>query len=134
MIRPGDRLRSMASRVCGTAAMERLIDPVIAASDGITMGGAHRLAACGRRGLDAESRVRCDRRDPAEATGQGTRGAYNGPGQRRLTPDACSNACAICSSPQSSRWRATICRPTGSPSAVNPHGTEIAGFPTSEMK
>ena len=30
MIRPGDRLRSMASRVCGAAAMERLIDPVIA--------------------------------------------------------------------------------------------------------
>ncbi len=30
MTRPGHRLRSMASRVCGTAAMERLIDPVIA--------------------------------------------------------------------------------------------------------
>src|SRR5947208_809553 len=30
MIRPGDRLRSMASRVCGTNTMERLVDPVIA--------------------------------------------------------------------------------------------------------
>jgi hypothetical protein len=28
----------------------------------------------------------------------------------------------------SSRWRPTICKPTGSPVAENPAGTDIAGF------
>ena len=52
----------------------------------------------------------------------------------RSGPRAASKAWAIWSTPQSSRWRATICRPIGSPSVVNPHGTEMAGLPTAEMK
>ena len=53
-------------------------------------------------------------------------GGRNG-GRRRPWPVACSNACASCSTPQSSRCRPTICRPTGRPLCVNPAGTEIAG-------
>ena len=49
-------------------------------------------------------------------------------GLRFPCPVACSNACAICSTLQSPRCRPTICNPTGSPLALNPAGTEIAGF------
>ena len=41
---------------------------------------------------------------------------------------ACSKAAAACSTPRSSKRRPTICRPTGRPSAVKPHGTLAAGF------
>src|SRR5437667_349650 len=40
---------------------------------------------------------------------------------------ACSNACASCRTPTSSRCRPTIWTPTGSPPSVKPAGTEIAG-------
>jgi len=46
----------------------------------------------------------------------------------------CSNACASCSTPKSSPWRPTICRPTGRPSGENPQGIEIAGRPVTVMK
>jgi len=48
-------------------------------------------------------------------------------------PVACSKACAICSTLKSSLFRPTIWTPTGSPSAVNPPGTEAAGFPVAEI-
>src|SRR5262245_58164248 len=48
-------------------------------------------------------------------------------------PVACSKACAICKTLKSAPARPTICTPTGSPSGVNPPGTEAAGFPTAEM-
>src|SRR3954451_3846609 len=53
----------------------------------------------------------------------------------RLLPNlgACSNECAICRTPKSSRLRPTICNPTGNPSGVNPQGTEAAGFPVAEI-
>lgn len=56
------------------------------------------------------------------------------PGRRSPTRVACSKACAICNTPKSSRCRPTICTPTGTPSGVNPHGTEIAGCPVTVMK
>ena len=40
----------------------------------------------------------------------------------------CSNAADACSTPRSSNRRPTICRPTGNPSALKPHGTLAAGF------
>ena len=40
-----------------------------------------------------------------------------------------SNAAAARSTVASARRRPTICKPTGTPSAVTPHGTEIAGCP-----
>ena len=46
---------------------------------------------------------------------------------------ACSNAYAMRSTFRSARWRPTICSPTGNPLAVNPAGTEIAGFPMKVM-
>ena len=41
--------------------------------------------------------------------------AHTRDGRRRPWRVACSNACAICSTLHSSRWRPTICRPTGRP-------------------
>lgn len=46
---------------------------------------------------------------------------------------ACSKAYASCNTPISSWWRPTICTPTGRPSGVKPHGTEIAGCPVMVM-
>src|ERR1700687_6081523 len=48
-------------------------------------------------------------------------------------PVACSNACAIGRTLKSSLLRPTICTPTGSPSGVNPPGTEAAGLPVAEI-
>jgi hypothetical protein len=48
-------------------------------------------------------------------------------------PVARSKARASWSTPRSSRWRPTIWMPTGSPSGVKPHGTEIAGCPVTVM-
>ena len=58
---------------------------------------------------------------------------YAIPGRFFPNPVACSNACAICSTLKSSLFRPTISTPTGSPSAVNPPGTDAAGFPVAEM-
>jgi hypothetical protein len=46
---------------------------------------------------------------------------------------ACSNANAICSTPQSSWLRPTICIPIGSPLFEYAHGTDAAGFPVTVM-
>src|SRR5271163_2212471 len=43
--------------------------------------------------------------------------------------DAASNAAEARNTIGSSRWRPTICRPTGKPSAVHPAGTVAAGCP-----
>jgi hypothetical protein len=43
---------------------------------------------------------------------------------------AASKAAAARSTPASSRQRPAICSPTGRPVRVKPHGTEIAGRPT----
>ena len=48
-------------------------------------------------------------------------------GRRRPKPVARSKAWASCKTPRSSRYRPTICIPTGKSSEVNPAGTEIAG-------
>ena len=48
-------------------------------------------------------------------------------------PVACSNACAARNTPRSSPQRPRIWIPIGSPSSVNPHGTETAGLPVSEI-
>jgi hypothetical protein len=42
---------------------------------------------------------------------------------------ACSYSCAACSNTFPRHGAAANCRPMGSPSFVNPHGTEIAGIP-----
>ena len=47
---------------------------------------------------------------------------------------ACWKAWVNWRTPSSSRERPTICKPTGRPSSVNPHGTEIAGSPVTVMK
>ena len=49
------------------------------------------------------------------------------PGHGRSAGRIRSKARASRSTPTSSKRRPTICRPTGSPSGVNPAGTEIAG-------
>src|ERR1700693_2079284 len=58
---------------------------------------------------------------------------YTMPGRFLPKPVACSNAKAICSTEKSSLLRPTICTPTGSPSEVNPPGTEAAGLPVAEI-
>ena len=70
-------------------------------------------------------------RAPVEKPADRSRGSDNHPSDGGLLLPwfvACSNACASCSTLHSSRCRPTICNPTGSPLAVNPPGTEIAGF------
>ena len=54
-------------------------------------------------------------------------------GRRRQYSVACSKACPICNTPQSSRMRPTICSPIGKPASVKPAGTERAGLPNTEM-
>ena len=61
-------------------------------------------------------------------------GSAGSAGVTRPCPVAASNACATPSSGQSPRRRPTSCSPTGSPSAVNPAGTEIAGSPVAEIR
>ncbi len=55
-------------------------------------------------------------------------------GARRAWPVAASKACATPSSGQSARQRPTSWSPTGSPSGVNPAGTEMAGSPVAEIR
>ena len=53
-------------------------------------------------------------------------------GRRMLHGCAASSAAAAVSTAASCRRRPTICRPTGRPARVNPHGMEMAGRPRSE--
>src|SRR5256886_15156629 len=50
-------------------------------------------------------------------------------GRRSAQGRARSNAAAAPRTPASSKRRPTICSPIGSPSLVNPHGTDAAGCP-----
>ena len=51
--------------------------------------------------------------------------------RRERHPAACSYAWATRKSSGSENGRPTICKPTGRPDSVNPHGTDMAGRPAS---
>ena len=83
-------------------------------------GGSSVLRAVGHPGRAGRGRDHAPR---GRGAGAGTLG------RRSPTRVAPSNAKASCSTHRSSPGRPTICRPTGSPASVKPHGTEIAGAP-----
>ena len=94
-----------------------------------------RLGAASEQGVDphpvhrrAAPRLRArSRAEAREASASAVGGILSAQGA------AASNAAAARSTAASWRRRPTICRPTGSPLRVKPHGTEIAGRPVSVM-
>ena len=66
---------------------------------------------------------------PATALARGLRARQSSGGRCSAHGQAASNAAAAPSTARSARRRPTICRPTGRPAAVNPHGTVAAGCP-----
>ena len=99
-----------------------------------------RRRACERVGARAAVREPSDKvlplldalreADPLSGCSAAADGATGG--LRSAHGCAASNAAAARSTAASPRRLPTICRPTGRPSRVNPHGIEIAGSPSTE--
>ena len=107
----------LAAGVIGVVGARRRRRPFLK-SPGCGGGAAPRPRPSGARGDGAVSR----RRAPVPGSTLKRRSLFPAQGC------AASNAAEACSTPRSSNLFPTICKPTGSPSAVKPQGTLAAGF------